>query len=117
MDLRYEFRKRARHTAVPALCACMIAYFGYSAVHGDHGLIAYLQFGQKIAALEADLDAIQARRQALEHRVSQLRPQSLDPDLLDERARETLGFAHPNERVILLETGKPPPGQDQSAAD
>lgn len=107
MDLRYEFRKRARHTALPLLCACVIAYFGYSAVHGDHGLIAYLLYDQKIALLEAGRDAMRANRQALEHRVSQLRPQSLDPDLLDERAREALGFAHPNERVILIQPEAP----------
>jgi cell division protein FtsB len=67
-----------------------------------------MRYGQYIEGLEAKRDVIRAERQTIEHRVSQLRPQSLDPDLLDERAREVLGFAHPNERVILLEPDAPP---------
>ncbi len=107
MNFQYELRKRLRHAAIPVLCACAAAYFGYHAVQGDHGLIIYLRYGQYIEALETKRDVIRAERQTIEHRVAQLRPQSLDPDLLDERARAVLGFAHPNERVIFIEPDAP----------
>ena len=111
MNLRYELNKRLRHAIVPVFCACLAAYFGYHAVQGEHGLITYLRYGHHVASLEGERDAIRADRQALEHRVSLLRPKTLDPDLLDERARQVLGYSHPSERVILL---PPPPQQPGS---
>lgn len=103
MDLRHEMRRRLRHAAVPVLCASAVAYFSYHAIQGDHGLITYLRYGQYIGSLQAEYNQTVQSRQALEHRVSLLRSQSLDPDLLEERARDVLGFAHPNDRVIYLD--------------
>ncbi len=96
-------RRRVRHAAIPAICACAVAYFGYHAIQGDHGLITYWRYGQYIGSLQKEYDQIAAERERLEHRVKLLRSQSLDPDLLEERARDVLGFAHPNDRVIYLE--------------
>ena len=42
----------------------------------------------------------------LERRVSLLRPESLDRDMLEERARAVLDLARPEERVIVI---KPAP--------
>jgi cell division protein FtsB len=44
---------------------------------------------------------VRAERDALDHRVGLLRPEHLDRDMLDERAREMLNLAGPNEIVIL----------------
>ena len=37
----------------------------------------------------------------LERDVALLRPESLDPDMLDERARASLNLAHPDDLVML----------------
>lgn len=103
MDLRHEMRRRIRHAAVPVVCACVVAYFGFHAIQGDHGLITYLRYGQYIGSLQLEYDQTVKAREQLEHRVSLLRSKSLDPDLLEERARDVLGFAHPNDRVIYLD--------------
>lgn len=89
------------------ICACAVVYFGYHAIQGDHGLITYLRYGQYIETLQSEYDRTVRAREALEHRVSLLRPQSLDPDLLEERARDVLGFAHPDDRVIYLDQPQP----------
>jgi len=39
----------------------------------------------------------------LERRVAQLTSSSLDPDLLDERARAMLNFSDPNDVVIFVD--------------
>ena len=39
-------------------------------------------------------------REKLEKRVDLLRPENLDLDMLEERARSVLGLAHPDELVI-----------------
>lgn len=103
MNILHEMRRRVRHAAVPVICACIVGYLGFHAIQGDHGMIAYLRYGQYIATLQTDYAQTVRTREGLEHRVSLLRSQSLDPDLLEERARDVLGFAHPNDRVIYLD--------------
>jgi cell division protein FtsB len=101
MVLLPELRKRARHIAAPVLGACLMGYFGYHLVQGDRGVLAWLRLSHELRAAETEGAAARAEREALERRVSLLRPDSLDRDLLDERARATLNVAQPNEIVIL----------------
>ncbi len=37
-----------------------------------------------------------------EHRISLMRAQSVDLDILEELARQELGFVHPNDVVVML---------------
>jgi cell division protein FtsB len=80
-----------------------LAYFGYYALYGSHGIVNWVRLTQTIELKRAELGAIQAERQGLERRVRQLRPGSIDPDLLDERARANLGYTDGDEVVILRE--------------
>lgn len=79
----------------------VFAYFAYHLLHGDRGYFANKGLQVKLVQAEQQLDAKKAERVALENRVRLLRPDSLDLDLLDERARVVLGFVRPQERVIL----------------
>ncbi len=49
------------------------------------------------------LDTLTKEQQELTHKVNLLRPQSLDPDILEERAHKYLSIAHRNEYVIYLD--------------
>lgn len=106
MTLLREIRRRARHIMVPILGALMVGYFGYHAVTGDRGLITWFQLTREIEQARVTLDRTSAERQLLDHRVSLLRPDNLDPDMLDERARAMLNLIHADEFVIL--DGRPP---------
>jgi cell division protein FtsB len=53
-------------------------------------------------ALTRELERVTAERKEWEHRVSLLRSDKLDPDLLDERARMMLNYAHPRDLVLML---------------
>ena len=103
MTLVRDMRERMRHVVVPVLCTAALVYFGYHAVQGERGLLSWLRLTQQIAVAEAELDILSAERRELEHRARLLRPEGLDPDLLDERARLILGLAHPNELIILYD--------------
>jgi cell division protein FtsB len=101
MGLIAEFRARARHVIGPVLGFCAAGYFAYHVVHGDRGLIAWIDLQRKVEAMRAALARIEAERQTLENRVQLLHPQSLDPDLLEERARVMLNYGYPDDIVIL----------------
>ncbi|TAL03914.1 MAG: septum formation initiator family protein [Rhodospirillaceae bacterium] len=90
-----------------------MAYFAYHAVQGDRGLIAWWKLRYEIEKTDLALADVTAEKVALERRVSLLRPESLDRDMLEERARIMLGFVHPDDRVVP-EPAKTPNDQPPS---
>ena len=103
MAILRELRSRARYIAPPVLGACLFAYFAYHAVQGDRGIIAWLVLSQQIREARATEAELGRERAALERRVALLSPSSLDPDLLDERARAMLNLAHSDDVIIMLD--------------
>ncbi len=103
MSLLIELRRRSRTLVGPLLGACAVAYFAYHTVQGDRGLLAWFRLRHEIAEAEQTLARLKAQRAAMEHRASLLRPESLDPDLLEERARAMLNMGREDELIILLD--------------
>ncbi len=101
MGLIQEIRARARHVIGPVLGICAVGYFAFHVVHGDRGLIAWWNFKQRVTTAKQAQAVSQAERQALERRVRLLEPGSLDPDMLEERARLMLNYGHADDIVIL----------------
>ena len=99
--IRSQEPLRLRQALIPLVCVIVLSYFAYHAVYGRHGFIAWLSLQNSVDTLQQQLEEVQATRRSLDQQVSLLRPESLDPDLLDERARATLGLAAPNEIVIF----------------
>ena len=98
-------RKRLR-TALTAIglyigAALLIGYFGVNAYTGAHGLKAKQDLSQQMDELSKELARLKLERASWEHRVSLLRADRLDPDLLDERARAMLDYAHANDLVLM----------------
>lgn len=96
-----EIRIRARSALWPIIGALLLAYFSYHMVQGDHGLLSLLQLRAKVEQAQTLYASLEIERTQLDARVALLRPDNLDPDMLEERARVMLNFAHPNEIVIL----------------
>ena len=63
----------ARHWLV-VFAYGLAVYFGYHAVVGSRGLLAWRQLNQEIEATEQQLAAVRAERQELEDKVDRLRP-------------------------------------------
>ena len=101
MNPTHDLARRLRQCGLPLLCVTVIGYIGYHTVQGDRGLAACLQLSQKIERTTVELEAARVPRMELEHRVSLLRSDGLDRDMLDERARAVLGLAHPDDIVFL----------------
>ena len=106
MTALIQIRSRFRQAIFPILGSVLVAYFSYHMVQGNHGLIAYMNLQAKVEQAEARYAEVHAERTGLERQVALLRPDNLDPDMLEERARTMLDFVHPDEIVILLPTRK-----------
>jgi len=76
------------------------AYFTFAAVQGDYGVFRRAQISaeaQALATEKALLVTELARMQTLTHRLSD---SYLDLDLLDQQARDVLGYVRADEIVI-----------------
>lgn len=96
-----EIRYRARSALWPIIGALLLAYFSYHMVQGQQGVLSLMQLQTKVVKAESLYASLQSERGELEARVALLRPDNLDPDMIEERARVMLNFVHPNEIVIL----------------
>jgi len=96
-----EIKRRARDVVGPVLGFCIVGYFAYHSVEGDRGLTAFVRLNERIVEAKGQLDELRGERQAMERRVKHLRSDSLDADLLEERARMILNYGRPDEIVIF----------------
>ena len=87
--------------ALYAMAAAMIGYFGVNAYTGKYGLNAQQELDQEITALTSELARLKRERTEGEQRVSLLRSDRVDPDMLDERARYQLDYLNPHDLIRL----------------
>ena len=102
MKVLTELRLRSSHIIGPIIGVCLIVYFLYHAVQGDRGLIAFWQLSKQVTQAENTHSVLNQKRAELQNRVSLLNPNSLNSDMIDERARFILGYTKSDEIVIFL---------------
>lgn len=102
-----EIIRKTRQVIGPLMGAAFLAYIGYHAVQGNRGLIAWWNLRYEIEKTNFELAEVTGAKRALEHRVALLRPDSLDRDMLEERARLMLGATGPDDIIVPLPTAAP----------
>jgi cell division protein FtsB len=104
-------RSRLRRFLLPLALYCasgaVVGYFVYHAQHGNRGIETKLSLKQEIVRLNIELASLKSERGEWERRVAMLRPNSVDRDLLEERARLELNRLHRNDVVIMTGDGAP----------
>ncbi len=103
MGLFYELRSRARFIVGPILGIFAVGYFAFHAFRGERGIFALSQLSHQVETAQQLYDKIKTQRKKLEHKVSLLLPDSLDPDMLDERARIMLNYGLKDDIVVILD--------------
>jgi cell division protein FtsB len=87
--------------AVMLACLTLLGFFGWHGFYGPRGFAYKDQLAAKAEKLQAELDELTSERKRIDGRVQLIRPESIDPDLLDELARRTLNFSKPGEIVLI----------------
>ncbi|WP_011580969.1 MULTISPECIES: FtsB family cell division protein [Chelativorans] len=101
MWTRHHKRRNTGRLIVPAVTALVLSYFGFHAYQGEYGLNAKAQLEQRVASLEAELEALRKARGKLEERAGLLSGDMIEQDMLDEQARRALNLSKENEIVIF----------------
>ncbi|CCG40252.1 Septum formation initiator [Magnetospirillum molischianum DSM 120] len=78
-----------------------MVYFAYHTVEGDRGIRAWLRLQDEILNAEMQLAKVSSERREMEHRVLLLRPDHLDQDMLEERARIMLNMSKDGDIVVF----------------
>jgi cell division protein FtsB len=96
-----HYSRIKQRVTISVLACSIVGYFAFHAFNGDHGIFANARYEERVVSLKAELASLKGRRQELEHRIALLKPESLDPDMLEERSRDTLNLSHPRDVMIL----------------
>ena len=102
MVTRRRLRTFLKVLALYVAAALFVGYFGVNAYTGNHGLRAKQGLDQQYAELNEELARLKAERAMWQHRVSLLKSESIDPDMLDERARAVLNYLEYRELTLIL---------------
>jgi cell division protein FtsB len=109
----YRLRAIARSLAVPlglyGLAGLAAAYFVWHGVNGQRGLRAGEEYEQRLAQLRLERDLLKNEHEQWERRISLIRGEDVDADILEDQARAMLGRVHEKDLVILT----PPPAQSR----
>jgi len=101
MNKLYSHRYILKNNLFVFIGVCLCLYFSFHAFQGDRGALALVSTNSQIETLSSQSDKLKAERQALEQKVSMMRPGSVDRDLLEERVRATLGYKYDDEYAVL----------------
>jgi len=81
----------------------LYVYLAFHAFSGSQGLMRWVDYENDIERNKVRLEAITARREALEAHADSLKASQLDLDMLDIKSREMLFVSRPNEKTIWLD--------------
>jgi len=76
------------------------AYFSFAAVQGDFGVVRRVQIVAEKQELTIERDKLKLQVAEMQNLTRRLSDDYLDLDLLDERARDVLGYVRADEVVI-----------------
>lgn len=101
MGILIEIQNRIKQSGVLIVFVMLFFYFSFYTINGERGLRRYLHLQQEISYAEKIADKYSKKKAELEAKVRLLSSDSLDLDMLDERARVILNYANDDEFVII----------------
>lgn len=94
--------QRVKQVLVLLACLSATAYFAYHARYGRHGWEARAQLLDRAALLDFEIKSLDVVRSKLERDVALLSPELPNADMVEEIARDVLGYVRPDDRIVPL---------------
>ena len=89
-------------TRIAGFClSLLVLYFAYHAFAGESGLGSWSDMQTEIAEKELVLSELQNDIAQLKRDITRLTPGQIDPDFVEELARQKLAFVYPGEIIII----------------
>ena len=100
MGFLFDLKSRLKSSGIYIAFTLVIFYFGF---YAERGIRKYLYLRHEVEYARTLAKQYRVKKERLAEEVRLLSPDSLDLDLLDERARIVLNFVGDDEFVILDE--------------
>lgn len=97
----HDWRSRASQALVAFCGLILTAYFAYHSLYGRHGFEVRQKLIERSGILEFEIRSLEAVRSKLERDVALLSPELPNPDLVEEIARDVLGYVRPEDKIML----------------
>ncbi|APR99205.2 septum formation initiator family protein [Wolbachia endosymbiont of Folsomia candida] len=97
-------KKKLLYLCMALLVSFITLYFSVSIVTGNRGLLTLMKLNKDIEYNKFLLKGISYEKEKLSNKILGLYEKSLDLDLLDEQAKNSLGYVSPNELMVILDT-------------
>ena len=97
IDIHYKLK----HYWLFLISGFLIVYFAFHSFCGERNIYRYFALKNEIAVRQKIASQYALKKKKLQQKVAHLSDASLDPDLLDERARVVLNMAADDEFIIL----------------
>ena len=82
-----------------AILAC---YFIYHTIYGSKGFFTLAKLSNELEQKKEKLAIITKEKSLLENKVNSFSDKNIDLDLLDQQARRILGYASPEETILII---------------
>jgi cell division protein FtsB len=102
MVIRPRIRAFFSALGLYTLAALFIGYFGVNAYTGKNGINARQEIDQQTGELKRELERVKAEHEEWQRRVTLLKSDSIDPDMLDERARQLLNYVDHHDVTVMV---------------
>ena len=90
-----------KQLAVTLACMSLTAYFVYHIRYGRHGLEARSELQERSALLDFEVRGLEAVRTRLRHDVALLSPEIPNADIVEETARDVLGYVRADDKIVV----------------
>lgn len=97
----HDLRSRLPQLTVVLCCLIVTAYFAHHALYGRYGLKVRYELMERSNLLDFEIMSLEAVRSKLARDVALLAPDKPDADIVEDVARDVLGFAHPSDLILL----------------
>lgn len=103
MDFEIDFFRKFKQNWIFLLSGFIVFYFGFHTFCGERNIYRYFSLKNEIAREQLRSAEFKRQKNDLQKKVDLLSDNSLDIDMLDERARVVLNMVSDEEFVILDE--------------
>lgn len=90
-----------KQLSVTLACLSLTAYFTYHIRYGQHGLEARHKLQDRSALLDFEIKGLETVRTKLRHDVALLTPEIPNADIVEETARDVLGYVRPDDKIVV----------------
>ncbi len=94
---------RLGQISVVLICLGLSATFAHYAKHGRHGLDARDRLVERATLIEFEIRSLEATSAKLSHEAALLRAEPPHPDIVEETARDVLGYVRPGETLFRVQ--------------